>query len=117
MAVVAHLFQRLPTTLHDAVCNLDCGHPPRERCASIAVCNVADVLQTQLTSIKDASQGLQHLFGIITAIGKLATYFVRLDTLHGMLHHYSSVQELFQHPSQQPPPDVRFRVDHSIRRN
>ena len=46
-----------------------------------------------------------------------ATYFVGLDTFHGVLDHHSSVQELFQHSSEQSPSDVRFCVDHPIWRN
>jgi len=90
--VLAHLFQRLAATLHNAVCDLDYGHPPRERCTGVAICDVADVLQTQLTGIQHTPQSLQHLFDIIATTREIVTYLVRLDALHGMLHHYPSVQ-------------------------
>lgn len=48
---------------------------------------------------------------------KITTYFVGFDTLHGMLHHNPSVQEFFQHPSEQSLSNVRFCVDHPIWRN
>ena len=63
-----YLFQRLTTTLYDAVCDLYCGHPPRESCAGVAIRNVADILQAQLTGIQHATQSLRWLFSTTTVI-------------------------------------------------
>lgn len=52
-----------------------------------------------------------------TVSGKGTAYFIRLHSLHGVLHHHSSVQEFFQHSSKQASSDMRFCINHPIRRN
>mmetsp|Transcript_145 Transcript_145/g.637 ORF Transcript_145/g.637 Transcript_145/m.637 type:complete len:401 (-) Transcript_145:162-1364(-) len=76
--------QSLPTTLHDGISELSHGHPARESCRRVPVCDVGDELETKLTRVQCPA----------------ARALVGGCSLQRLLDHHTRVQNFCEEPRQ-----------------
>ncbi len=53
-----YLFEGFSTALNDTICDLDGRHTSGVCCARVAVCDVGNVLQSQLTCVENTPESL-----------------------------------------------------------
>jgi len=99
--------------LNDAVSNFNSWHPPRKRSTGVPISDIRDVLQTELSGVKDPFPGLPKKFRLKDRDISTGTNFIS-TTFHRLLHHDSRVQKFHQHAAEQAFSHTRLDVHDAV---